>query len=161
MPGPKHRMPPTAGDGLSIVTAVEPADDSSLEVPSTQGYVSSREVRTKTPDGVIVETEHYWTKRGLARWLAACPKVLVKVDLDQISGERDPARARPLPVYIDGFRIDVPKGTPQMVALPVAQIIWNMEAEFRTAQSRGIDLYRINPNDPTDHGLEIPALATG
>ena len=161
MPGPKrHSIASAAGDGESIVNVVEVVKGD-LELPSTEGYVSSREVRTKTPDGVIVETEHYWTKKGLTRWLAACPKTMVKIDLDQISGEKNPKTARPWPVTIDGFRIDVPKGVAVMVPVPIAQIIENMQAEYRTAQSQGIDLYRIDPNDPTDYGLEIPALAAG
>lgn len=159
MPGPKrHQIAAMPADGESIVNVVEVAK-TDLEMPSTEGYVSVRTVRTKAPDGVIEEVESYWTKAGLSRWLARCPKVMVKIDLDHVSGETNPATARPWPVFIDGFRIDVPKGVNVMVPLPVAQIVENMQTEYRTSQSQGIDLYRIDPNDPNDYGLEIPALA--
>jgi hypothetical protein len=153
-----HAIAPVKGDGESIITAVEIADED-IELPSTEGYVSTRKHRTKTPDGVVDEPEWYWTKKGLSAWLSVCPKVAVRVDIDREIGETNPQTARPLSVYYDGFRIDVPKGRTVMVAKPIADVIANMQTEFRTAQSRGIDLYLINPDDPTDHGYEIPALA--
>lgn len=159
MPGPKRsQVASMPTDGEAIVNVIE-IEETDLEVPSTEGYVSTREVKTKTPDGLVTETEYYWTKKQLARWLAACPKISIQVELDQISGETNPATARPWPVYIDGYRIDVPKGVSVRVPLPIAQILWNMQTEYRTSQSKGIDLYRIDPNNPNDYGLEIPALS--
>lgn len=164
MPGPKrqggasaHTISQIAGDGESIVTAVEVmAED--LVIPSTEGYVSTRMHRQRTADGIVEEPEWYWTKRGLSKWLSVCPKVAVRLDIDRDLGETNPATARPHPVYYDGFRIDVPKGRTVMVAKPIADVIANMQTEYRTAQSQGIDLYRIDPDDPNDHGYEIPAL---
>jgi hypothetical protein len=163
MPGIKqvprpHSVDPIKGDGNSIVTAVELVEGD-LEIPSTEGYVSSRKRTTRTEDGAIDVVEWYWTKAKLSQWLSICPKVPVNIPLDRDLGETNPATARPHPVYYDGFRIDVPKGRTVMVAKPIADIIENMQTEYRTAQSLGIDLYRINPDDPSDHGYEIPALA--
>lgn len=164
MPGPKHRggvsahtINPLAGDGESIVTAVELLDEN-LELPSTEGYVSVRMHRQKTADGIVEEADYYWTKAKLSKWLSLCPKVSVNIPIDRDLGETNPQTARPLAVYYDGFRIDVPKGRTVMVAKPIADVIENMQTEYRTAQSLGIDLYRIDPDNPNDHGYEIPAL---
>lgn len=159
MPGPKKvQRDAIPGDGLSIVSDVEVSSEG-LECPSTEGYVTARKVRTKTPDGVVEDIDYVWTKAGLSKWLADCPKVLVHIPLDPINDGKDAAKARPLLVYIDGFPIPVKKGRGQMVALPVAEIIQNMQTEYRTAQSQGIDLYTINPEDPADRGYEVPSLA--
>lgn len=165
MPGPKnrggvsaHTISQIAGDGESIVTAVEVVGED-LEIPSTEGYVTKTMHRERTPDGIREEPEYRWTKPGLSRWLSVCPKVAVNIPLDRDLGETDPKTARPHPVYYDGFRIDIPKGRTVMVAKPIADVIANMQTEYRTAQSLGIDLYRINSDNPNDHGYEVPALS--
>lgn len=159
MPGPKRlQRNAIPGDGLSIVSDIDVSDDG-LECPSTEGYVTARNVRTKTPDGVVEDIDYVWTRAGLSKWLAACPKVQVFIPLDPANDGKDASKARPQMVFIDGFPIPVKKGRAQLVALPVAEIIQNMQNEYRTAQSQGIDLYTINPEDPGDRGYEVPTLA--
>lgn len=159
MPGPKKIATQSLpADGLSIVEDVTVSAEG-LECPSTDGHVSVRKVRTRTADGIVEDEERYWTKAGLQRWLAACPKVAVNIPLDPINDGDEPAKASPHSVIYDGIRIPIPKGRSVMVALPVAEIIANMQTKYRTAQSQGIDLYTINPHDPSDRGYEIPSLA--
>jgi hypothetical protein len=162
MPGPKKpNIAPVAGDGLSIVTAVEVPAESTLELPSVDGYRSERKRKVRTADGPEVETEYYWTKKNLSAWLAKCPKVSVHLNIDKDYGETNARNARPHKVYIDGHRIEVPKGRPVLVALPVALILQQMEEEYRTAQIQGIDLYLIDTNDAEYGGYETTAPAAG
>lgn len=159
MPGPKKIATQSLpGDNVSIVSDVDVSAEG-LECPSTDGYITVRTVKTRTPEGVIEDVEKVWTRRGLEAWLKACPKVPVFIQLEGANDGDDPEKARPLYVIYDGIRIPVKKGRSVMVALPIAEIIANMQTKYRTAQSRGIDLYTINPHDPSDRGYEIPSLA--
>lgn len=159
MPGPKKLVTQSLpGDNLSIVSDVDVSSEG-LECPSTEGYITKRTVKTRTPDGVIEDTEFVWTRKGLEGWLKACPKVPVYIQLDEANDGDDPSKVPPLYVIYDGIRIPVKKGRQQLVALPIAEIIENMQTKYRTAQSQGIDLYTINPHDPSDRGYEVPSLA--
>lgn len=159
MPGVKKLAAQSLpGDHLSIVEDVDVSSEG-LECPSTDGYITRRVVKTRTPDGVIEDEERVWTKKGLEGWLKACPKVPVFVQVDEVNEGDDLSKVPPLYVIYDGIRIPVRKGRPQLVALPIAEIIQNMQTKYRTAQSQGIDLYTINPHDPNDRGYEVPSLA--
>lgn len=159
MPGPIR------GTGASRSAAAENAIISAVEIPdayedlpSTEGYVSMRKYRQRTADGMVEEPEYYWTKTKLDAYLKTCPKVPLFIPLDRERGQTNAKDAPPHPVFIDGIRINVPVGINVLVALPIARIIENMQAEYRTAQSQGLDLYTINPDNPDDRGYEIPAL---
>lgn len=160
MPGPKRLATPSlaADASLSIVSDVDLSTEG-LACPPVDPYITVRKVRTKTPDGIVEDEERTWTRKGLAAWLAACPKVQVTIPLDPINDPKDVSKAQPHYVIWDGIRIPIKKGRPQLVPLPIADVIANMQAQYRTAQSQGIDLYTINPDDPSDRGYEIPALA--
>lgn len=158
MPGIKHKVRPVDGDGETIVSAVELAE-ADVALPDPEPYVTVTTEDVLTARGLVAKEIRRWTKAGLSRWLAKCPKVPVYVPLDRELGEVDAAKARPLPVYYDGYRIDVPKGRNVMVAKPIAEIVENMQTEYRTAQAQGIDLFRIDPENPNDRGLEIPSMA--
>ena len=160
MPGPKKPLiAPTSGDGVSIVTAVEVPNEATLELPDVDPYRSKRTRRSKAMGETVEEVEYYWTKKGLSQWLSLCPKVAVHLSIDRDYGETTPANARPHKVYIDGFRIDVPKGRTVMVALPIAQALQQMQEEYRTAQSQGIDLYVIDTENAEYGGYETAASA--
>lgn len=158
MPGIKHKVSSVPSDGETIISAVELVE-SDVELPPVEPYVTISTEDVLTPRGLVAHEVRRWSKRGLTRWLAACPKVPVYVPLEADLGEVDPKKARPLPVYYDGYRIDVPKGRNVMVAKPIADIIEQSQQPFRTAQAQGIDLYRIDPDNPNDRGLEIPSMA--
>lgn len=158
MPGIKHKVKAVPGDNETIVTAVELAEVD-LELPPVDPYITETTEDILTPRGLVERKVRVWSKRGLSKWLAACPKVPVFVPLDADYGEVDPKKARPHPVYYDGFRIDVPKGRNVMVAKPIADIIEQSQQPYRTAQSQGIDLYKIDPDNPNDRGMEIPSAA--
>lgn len=161
MPGPKRlNRESLPADGDSIISDVDLSMDG-LELPSTEGYVTVRKVRTRTADGIVEDEEKVWTRKGLTAWFKVCPRVQVTIPLDPGNDPKDAAKAQPHLVIIDGIKIPVKKGRPQLVPLPVAQIIEQMQTEYRTAQSQGIDLYTISRDDPNDRGYEVPSMAAG
>ena len=136
------------------------ASSDDLACPSTEGYVTVKKVKVKTIEGISEDTEYSWTKKGLERWLAACPKVLVFIKTDDLNDGQDVAKMRPHPVYIDGYRFDVKKGVAVWVPKPVAEIIENMQTPFRTADAQGIDRYKIDDPTAAYGGLEYPSATT-
>lgn len=157
MPGIKNNTRAPRPDE-SLMEYVEASSDD-LECPSTEGYVTTKKVKTRTVEGIVEDTEYTWSKAGLRRWLEACPKVLVFIKTEDLNDGVDVKKMRPTPVYIDGYRFDVRKGVPVWVPKPIADIIENMQTPFRTADSQGLDRYLINPDNPNDRGLEYPAAA--
>jgi hypothetical protein len=158
MPGPKQRRAPD-DLGAGLIADVEVAPDGA-DLPPTDTFIAKKIVKTRLPEGGYREDEdRYWTKKGLQAWLSACPKAQVFIQLDTTNGEKNAETARPHRVGYDGIWFNVPKGKNVMVPLPIAQIVWEMQKEYRTAQSQGIELYTINPDSPEDRGYEIPAMA--
>lgn len=159
MPGPKIKHATVAGDGLSVVSAVDVVPESN-ELPSMDGYITVVNKKTRLPDGTVRDdVERTWQRRPLMKWLSLCPKAQVHIRSEGAGDPTGKRKPRPYPVYYDGIRIDIPVGTPQMVALPIAEIVWQSQQEYRTAQVRGVELYLIDPEAPDDHGLEVPGMA--
>lgn len=157
MPGPKqHNVRPARPNEPLISRLEAPAE--TLECPSTEGYITAKKVKTRTIEGIIEDTEYSWTKRGLERWLAACPRKVVYIKSDPVNDGADPAKMRPHPVFIDGYRFDVPKDDTIEVPLPIAEIIEQSQQQFRTSQAVGIDLYKIEDLTVEYGGQEFPSL---
>lgn len=157
MPGPKQQSVRMARPNEPLISDMEaPAEE--LECPSTEGYVTAKKVKTKTIEGIVEDTEYSWTKRGLERWLAACPKKLVFIKTDDLNDGVDVNKMRKHPVYIDGYRFEVSKGKPVWVPKPIGDIIEQSQQPFRTSQAVGIDLYKIDDLSVEYGGQEFPAL---
>lgn len=162
MPGPKKAagaagLAPAGGAGL-IQRVNETGPDASA-LPSTEPYLSKKQVRMRGPDGYYEETEFSWTKRGLSRWLAACPKVMVNVPRDPTTDPDDLNKPALMPIYYDGYLFEVPKGESVMVPQPIAEIIANTQTKYRTAQAQGVRLFEITRDNPD--GYEIDAGELG
>lgn len=162
MPGPKKATAAagaTSGGGTALIERVNETGPDASALPSTEPYRSKKQVRMRGPDGYYEETEYSWTKRGLTRWLAACPKVMVNVPRDPTNDPDDLNKPANLPIYYDGYLFEVPKGESVMVPQPIAEIIANTQKKYRTAQAQGVRLFEITRDNPD--GFEIDAGELG
>lgn len=149
MPGPLKQPTPDGARPVNVASLIKRAGPTvAAEVPDPTPYQSRRVMKIKSDGNTLEVPDTYWTKNKLMQWLAACPRVMVSVPLDPSNDPGDPQQARPHQVIYDGYRFDIPKGEPVEVPSPIAEIVQQGQQKFRTAQSRGLDMLTITPQNP-------------
>lgn len=153
MPGPIKPAPApavapnaSARSGPLIRRLSEAAEPT--ELPDATPYQSRRPFSQKVHGETLTIDEVYWTRRGLSRWLAVCPKVTVTVRPDRSFDPETDGTPRPLLVIYDGFRFDVPVGEPVEIPLPIAEIVRWSQRRHRTSQAAGLDQLAISESNP-------------
>lgn len=131
------------------------------ELPDPAPYQQEVSYEMRGPDGRVKQTTREWRLKGLRAWLAACPTDVVTVPRDPGIAETDQAWKQPLPVFIDGYRFDVPKGEPYEVPAPIAEIIRQGQRRYRTAQAAGLELKSLLITAANPNGKEIGAETLG